>query len=313
MAEVLPAWNSSMDDMKLFAAVKIVAVDLDGTLIQSSSPEVWSNIQKIVGALRRFKDPVQVIIATGRTLTGAMATIKSLYPNKPMPIILYNGSLVLRNGDFGVMAKKTINSDTLEKIIVAFQSYKVSILAYYYLDHSELLFNNNLPNEYVLGWTSLLKRPEKEFNGMRITWEPSKEHLKFEPSAILIHTIDESTVNVDNVLSTLHHLFTEVSITRSSSAYIELRPLNSDKGLALKFVADLLKIDQPNVLAVGDNDNDAEMLSWAGVGISISNASSRAIDASRFQCSHNVASGIVEVLRLIKSAKRYSGHYETDN
>ncbi|MGD0581221.1 MAG: HAD-IIB family hydrolase, partial [Bryobacteraceae bacterium] len=97
-----------------------------------------------------------------------------------------------------------------------------------------------------------------------------------------------------------------VSCTASGTRYIEVRPVGSDKGAALARAAELLGILREQVLAIGDSDNDVEMLRWAGVGVSVAGASAMALAGSRFVCRHAVVAGVIEVLRLIRQARRYA-------
>jgi len=52
------------------------------------------------------------------------------------------------------------------------------------------------------------------------------------------------------------------------------------KGSALKNLARLLALQTNQIAAVGDNDNDAEMLATAGLGIAMANATPRALAAA---------------------------------
>jgi hypothetical protein len=100
-----------------------------------------------------------------------------------------------------------------------------------------------------------------------------------------------------------------LSCTTSGYSYLEVRPAGVNKGLGLSVAAEHLGLDRSEVLAVGDNDNDAEMLNWAGIGVAVSSASQTAISNSRYVCGngHGVLAGAVEVMRLVNQAKRYYG------
>ena len=54
---------------------------------------------------------------------------------------------------------------------------------------------------------------------------------------------------------------------------IEGNPLGVSKGDALRRLADHLGIAQGEVMAVGDQDNDATMIAWAGLGVAMGNGS----------------------------------------
>jgi Cof subfamily protein (haloacid dehalogenase superfamily) len=304
MPEIFPSWDhSDINNLKPFANIKVITVDLDGTLIKTSKPNIWDNILWLTRSLNRSKSKVQIIIATGRTFTGARNTIESLYHKKKLPIILYNGSLVISNNNYEILYKKGIPNSTLELILKELLSFQINVFAYFYIDGSTNLFTHLNSNEYVLGWGNGLQ-VEYEFNKMPVTWNIKDHHLINEASAILIDISNESKENVLKMVNYLNSL-DEIDTTSSGFAYIEIRPKGSDKAKSLKFVADLLGINREDIVAIGDNNNDAEMLQWAGIGIAVSNATEKAIAASNYKSNHDVGSGVLEVLRIIKHSKRY--------
>jgi 5-amino-6-(5-phospho-D-ribitylamino)uracil phosphatase len=310
MPRKLPNWEDvNIDILKPFSLIEMVAVDLDGTLLNKNNPQVWDNILLLIETMRLKRQRFEIIIATGRTLFGAKDTITRLYGKKDLPIILYNGSVIVRSEDFRILYKRTISKYILISILEKLDKYNVSTFAYFYLDITENLFDNT-SKEYVLGWCKG-ERMEIEFNKMKIQWDADDEYLRFDPSAILIDISNETEGNIKQIQQLIGN-FTEISATSSGFNYIEIRPLNSDKAKALEFVSSFLKISKQHILAIGDNDNDSEMLEWAGIGVCMSKATTKAINACQFQCTHDVASGVLEVLRVIKSSKRYTKYYEKD-
>ena len=125
------------------------------------------------------------------------------------------------------------------------------------------------------------------------------------PSAVVIHTSEQiKTISgISSELSKIH----DISYTHGGSAYIEVRPGNSNKGKALEFVSNVLELSRDQVLALGDNDNDAEMLSWAGIGVAVDSASKLAAKSSNYTASRGVIDGAIEVLKLVHSARRLRG------
>jgi hypothetical protein len=65
-----------------------------------------------------------------------------------------------------------------------------------------------------------------------------------------------------------------MELTRSHALIVEGNPLGVSKGDALRRLAAHLSVPQAQVMAVGDQDNDASMIAWAGVGVAMGNGSS---------------------------------------
>ena len=68
------------------------------------------------------------------------------------------------------------------------------------------------------------------------------------------------------------------------------------------YVAACQHLSKEQILAMGDNDNDASMLSWAGIGVAVESASDLAKKESNY-IAKGVIEGAIEVLRLVRIAK----------
>ena len=89
----------------------------------------------------------------------------------------------------------------------------------------------------------------------------------------------------------------KVSYTFSSPFYLEILPLNVSKGSALKWICKNCKINLQNVAAIGDFDNDCEMLRYAALSAAPNNASSAALAAAKYIVSSNDHSCVSNFLK----------------
>jgi HAD superfamily hydrolase (TIGR01484 family) len=71
-----------------------------------------------------------------------------------------------------------------------------------------------------------------------------------------------------------------ITVVPSHALLIEGLPHGLNKSVGLNWLAQRYGIAQDEVLAVGDNDNDVEMLEWAGVGVAMGNGSPPALAAA---------------------------------
>ena len=297
MPKPLPNYKEfDLDSRRPFSEIQLVALDLDGTLLESSESELPEKVLELSRSLKSGKyGVVRMTIATGRTLTGARPLLDKLPILKDTPIILYNGSLVL-NRKYEVLYRAIIPNGSLQRIIELSSRFKVKVIAYV-CDW----FGEGGPNEYALGWSSL-DRPKLEHNKMPVKWlDWDKVEGTITPSAIVIHTAGQRNA-ISSISSGLNKIH-DISYTRGGTAYIEVRPQNSSKGIALKYAAKELKLNRKHVLAIGDNDNDAEMLSWAGIGVAIDSASDLATKSSDYIARRGIIDGAIEVLNLVRTAR----------
>ena len=67
-------------------------------------------------------------------------------------------------------------------------------------------------------------------------------------------------------------------MVKTDPEYLEFINLNTNKGVALARVCRELGIDIANVMAMGDGDNDAQLLDAAGLGIAVADAHPKLAD-----------------------------------
>lgn len=300
MAEPLPNWEThEVEELRRFSRIRLIVADLDGTLIPS---DLSKTIQELSGSLNHYRYKVTLTLATGRTLAGVTPLLEKLSLPSGSPLILYNGSIVVRNNTFSIIERRTISLESLWHILKVSSEHQVRTLAYFYMD--PLFTPQGAANhEFVLGWASNCA-PGREFNNMPVQWlTEHSSNYQLEPSSILIETSNDP--DAASIIETQLAKNSNISVTRSGSLYIEVRPVGSNKGVALESVAKAQKLNRDEILTLGDNDNDSEMLAWAGIGVAIAKASPSALSSSDYVCRHGVFEGAVEVLRLVKHAKHY--------
>lgn len=95
-----------------------------------------------------------------------------------------------------------------------------------------------------------------------------------------------------------------LKLTSSMPDNIEINDSGANKGEALKFIASLLGVELSEVLAVGDNINDVDMLKAAGLSAAVSDGDAEAKAAAMFITSPHDRDGLAEIIyRLMGNSK----------
>ena len=304
MVKLLPNWDTdNVESLRPFSKISFIVADLDGTLLKPRATQLYEKISELRKSLSYYK--VRMTIATGRTLWGVRPLLEKLSLKRETPIILCNGSIVVKSRSFTTIFQRTISAQSLSAVLEVTSGYRVRTLAYVFNDPA--IANRALwgqePIEYVLGWTSI-KPVEYDFNNMRIKWQSNwKNERNIYPSSILIDISEDP--NVEATLVANLGQIQGISIHSAKPQYIEVRPKDCNKGAALERAASFLGLSISNVLAFGDDDNDAEMLELAGIGVAVSEASVMAENHSDYICRYSVEAGSIEVLRVVRNARRY--------
>jgi len=97
------------------------------------------------------------------------------------------------------------------------------------------------------------------------------ELLSSDPSKIFVVVKAEQAATVGHLLR--DRFEGRLRIVRSHTRFVEVTNQRASKGQALAFLARKLGVTQAETMAIGDNDNDADMVAWAGLGVAMGNAS----------------------------------------
>jgi Cof subfamily protein (haloacid dehalogenase superfamily) len=289
----LPSALAHPSELEQFAKVELIAFDLDGTLIRQPNDVPGT---KLAGLLTRLRgERVHVTLATGRTYAGASRVVGSVEILRKIPLVLYNGSVVMHSDGTTIVSSTAIDLDAVTSVIDMSAEVGADVLLYCVQDHVANI--GETERVYYLGKN---QAPGVEFNGMHVHLGWSR--LAAETAvAMLISSSDPSILPALRKRLSAINL---ISVTHSGNKYIEIRPARSTKESGIARLAASLNVARAHVLAVGDNDNDVELLKWAGIGVCVANASAEAMAASRYITHYGAADGAIEVLDLVRRAQR---------
>lgn len=298
----MPDWRSDPDALRPFAGVELIAVDLDGTLVDAEG-SVVHQVQKIQLGLRpgRFgRRGVSLTYATGRSLTWVQELERKVDSRIPSgtPLVLYNGSVVVEAVTGRMIARRTISGSAIEAVIGLAVDHHADLFAY----SGPLEFSGDQAIETVVAWSPGPARPEHDVNGIPIDWDLSRL-AEYEPVAVLISGPAEPSERAA-LVDRLSRV-SDISITAGGSSYIEVRPGGSNKATGLEAATAGLGINSDHVLALGDSDNDVEMLEWAGLAVVVAGSTTAAQEHSDYVTRFGPSQGVIEVLRAIKYARKY--------
>lgn len=238
---------------------KVIAVDLDGTLLNSDSKLsefTKETIKKI------SKKGHHVVITTGRPYRMAREFYKELELHTPM--INFNGSLT------HIPEKKwqqerciTLDKEYLLDIVKRKQEIKADFIAGEYRKK----FYITTPNEAIadpklFGVESF--RPENQFIPDLVTKNPN---------CILLQTHATDKYALADELNQFYQQQLSINTWGGPLNILECTPKGVNKAFALKYLLDILNVDRKDLIAFGDEHNDTEMLAFAGTGYAMKNAS----------------------------------------
>jgi Cof subfamily protein (haloacid dehalogenase superfamily) len=261
---------------------KIIFIDIDGTLLTSDhkiSAGTLSTIQRV----NQF-NKIPIILTSARPPKAIQKIYYQLGLNAP--VVCFNGALLIKMEDTGNYL--TLNSHTIPTFLLK-QTHAIAAMHHVSLSiyTSSQWYSNNydkwIKQEEKITKTNavILNTPLQLNNWQTANDAPHKILLMGEPDKI------ESIS-----LRLKKHTGNKLNIYKSKPCYLEIINSSASKTSAVIFLLQQYGLTQKDVLAIGDNYNDAEMLEFAGMGIAMANAPDEVKARAQFVTLNNDADGV---------------------
>ena len=240
--------------------IKLLVVDIDGTIAGESN-----NVsQKVISAIAAVKaKKIQVAIATGRMYRSALRFHQQI--NSTLPLLAYQGAWIQDPITQKIHRHLSVSREMAEKLLDYFEQPELrSLLSVHFYINDEL---------YVRELTTETEIYAQRSNIVPIVVGDLRSSLSNEPTKILALCDDIDIIK--DLLGNLRRQYTpaELYLTTSVATFFEATNPLVNKGTAVRYLAEeVLGLQRTNVMTIGDNFNDLEMLEYAGIGVAMGNA-----------------------------------------
>ncbi|HSJ37772.1 MAG TPA: Cof-type HAD-IIB family hydrolase [Planococcus sp. (in: firmicutes)] len=232
---------------------KMIAIDLDGTLL-ADDLTISTDTQ---AAIRKSMElGVIVTIATGRMYPSAKRIALEL--GMDAPLITYQGALIRSATNSEILRERFVPFEIAQKLIHVAAEKSMHLQVY----QNDTLYSA-VENELVMAYA-------KEV-GMPYTIEP--DLLKLAKNGFMKMLFIDQPDALDLLQEELQAVLgDQACIEKSKLHYLEVTHPEANKGSALRFLAENLGIDGSQIIGIGDNHNDTELVKSAGFGVAMGNA-----------------------------------------
>lgn len=239
---------------------KLIALDLDGSLLQSNLEISATNRHWIKQA---EEAGLVVSFATGRGRSSSIQYWDVVSPQAPM--VVANGAEVWRNHD-QLLSRHLLPPDAVPRLHKLALEYDT----WYWAHAPERLVRKD-------SWAT--------------HYDPQVDWLKFGMSS--------EDPAVINHLRTLVEGWSEFEVTASAPTNIEIMKKGISKASGLAEVAQILEIEPSEIVAIGDSLNDLEMIKWAGFGVAMGNAEPSIKAVADHVTGTNNEDGVAQAIKLV--------------
>ena len=267
---------------------KLIAVDMDGTLLQSDKTIHHDSITDIQAAVEKG---IQIVYCTGRALPELQSYVEIL----PMVryAVCYSGAIVYDYKENRCICRTEIEQGYIEKIIETAEKYKAMV---HFLTEKESIVASadvtHMKDFHMGVYQTMFMEVTRPVEDMR---EEGKLHNSLAKINIYFRSAKERSRGYEE----LKHL--PLTFTLAEETSLEMTAQYVTKATGLQHLAEYLNMPISQVAGIGDADNDRDMLSKVGFSVAMGNASDDMKSHCDFITKDNDHNGVGEAIQYIMS------------
>lgn len=283
---------------------KLVAIDLDGTMLNSYGIVTQNTKEKIKKVIQKG---TKVVIASGRPIDSIKAIAEEIGSKEYF--IGGNGAIIYDIKKDEIIYEKFLNKQKVLEIIDLCEENSINYNVY----TEKTILAKNLKFNVLYYYKENLKKPENKKTNIVIV-ESMKEYIKNlkEEKFLKVTICDENKfifnaigkklkeISGIEILDVLH--MSRKLIKQGTQDivieyfYTEISLENVDKWIAIQEILKLEKIEKDEVITIGDNINDLKMLKNAGLGIAMKGSAPKVIENANYVTQGNNEEGVANAL-----------------
>ncbi len=262
--------------------IRLAAFDLDGTLFNSKSRISDGNLAAVEEARKRG---IRIVIASGRPYTVVRHVLKELNLDlTDSYCITLNGAQIIRCEDGSQLSSSCITGADVRDI-AEFVLPRGAFMHTYSTSRGLLVSRMN-PYSRIELFGGMVSYAEDDF-------------LKLDSGEFFYKAlVAASGEQVDDIVSSLPaELISRFKVIRSLATLLEFLDPDTGKGPALVRLAGLLGVSSDEIIAFGDEQNDLDMIEYAGIGVAMANGGEEIRRKADFVTLSNDEDGVAYALK----------------
>lgn len=260
--------------------IKLVAIDLDGTLLNQE--HIVSELNK--KAILKAKDKkIKIVLCSGRTIQNVLGFAKELeISGEEDYVVGYNGAGAVRVSNQEFIYNESLTGSDAKYIARICEEVDANYTVHTFSESMTPRQNPHSIHESALNGVPLfIKHPGELKDEAMVT----KVLILDDPEKI-----DGYEAHIRECLSMDYH------VVRTMPIYLEVLKKGISKYSGIMAVADLHQIKKEEIMAMGDALNDFEIIKEAGIGVAMENAHGSIIDVANFITRTNEENGVAYAL-----------------
>jgi len=261
--------------------VKVICCDIDGTLVKDDKTLSDNNIYWIKKAVQ--EKSVKFTLVSGRMYNGVKPFYKTL--GIAGPVSCYNGG-TLYDDNGNIVEDHRMSHDLAMEVVKIQRLSGVGMI----------LFNDK--NWYLEDYDDFIYPWKKKIYQSECIIGKFEELLsRFDTNKIVFMSPCES--NIDTIYSLVGEagLYDGKLTPYRLANCLELSPCGITKGLAIDALSRHFNVPYSQIMAIGDDNNDIEMLQKAGVSVAMENSVPKAKEVAHYITDTNNNDGVAKAIQ----------------
>jgi len=249
--------------------VRLVAIDIDGTLLPSFSQTISPRNAEALRAAQRAG--VTVAIATGRRTAYTAPLLQGLGLRADMPLITSNGAVTRTLGGDPI-DRSHLKASVARELCGLLRPFGTLVFTFDMIGRGELILEDfEQAHQRISLWVEANRDAIEIVQPLENALLDGKDPIQgMVTGGVERMRQAEKALRVSNLTSFCTAVRTEYPARDLS--IVDLLPPGVSKGWALERLATRLGVDRKETMAIGDNWNDVNMLEWAGQAVLMGNA-----------------------------------------
>ncbi|HVJ08136.1 MAG TPA: Cof-type HAD-IIB family hydrolase [Acidisarcina sp.] len=258
-----------MTSASLAAPVKMIAIDIDGTILPSRGTAISERNQRALRAAEAAG--IEIVIATGRRQAFALPIVEPVGLSQETILISSNGSIT-RNFAGDLLERSLVPSATARELCRMLRNYGSTVMTFDREGPGSLVIESlQTLHERIALWVEANRSSLAEV----VPLERALDDGESPVQAMVCGTVEAMREAYDALASSA--MAQEIALHRTeyprrNLCIVDILPQGCSKGAALERLARQRGIGREQVMAIGDNYNDVEMMAFAGRGVLMGNA-----------------------------------------
>lgn len=263
-------------------SIRLIATDVDGTLVKDSSREVYD---EMIDVIQKLTDKgIQFVVASGRQY----GSIRRMFEraDRKLHYIAENGAHIILNGENYAVTK--MNRDYVEGIMTDLRSL-YSRDCHVVASTSKGCFLESKDQDFI----DLMAHEYR--NDVTLTDDILAEDVEITK----ITVYKKGTIRLIGESILIPKWQDKVRTTMAGDEWVDFMDKSVDKGKALAKIQEALGITREETMVFGDNNNDLGLILAAEESYAVENAVEEVKKAAKHICPDYTKKGVCQILRQL--------------